>query len=76
MGPRCLHFQFSTHIRGAVSYNAIEQLKDGLVFSSKYEGGVKMFNPPHVIIFANWLPDVKTLSEDRWNIVNIGEGGD
>ena len=71
--PDVCIFNFPRTSEGAV-YNAIEQLKDGLVFSSKYEGGVKMFNPPHVIIFANWLPDVKTLSEDRWNIVNIGEG--
>lgn len=69
--PELCIFNFPRTSEGAVSYNAIEQLKDGLVFSSKYEGGTKIFNSPHVIIFANWLPDVTTLSKDRWNIVNI-----
>ena len=69
--PEICIFNFPRTSEGAVSYNAIEQLKDGLVFSSKYEGGTKIFNPPHVIIFANWLPDVTQLSADRWNIVEI-----
>lgn len=69
--PEICIFNFPRTAEGAVSYNAIEQLKDGLIFSSKYEGGVKMFNPPHVLIFANWLPDQNTLSIDRWNIVQL-----
>ena len=51
-----------------MSYSAIESLKDGLLFSGKYEGGVKLFPPPHVVIFANFLPDMTKLSIDRWDI--------
>jgi len=43
-------------------------LKDGVVFSGKYEGGARLFPPPHVIIFANFLPDFTKLSADRWVI--------
>lgn len=75
--PDICVFDLPRSCEGKVSYNAMEQLKNGLVFSSKYEGGTKMFNPPHVIVFANWVPDTAQLSADRWRIVNInnGEGG-
>lgn len=51
-----------------VSYDAIESIKDGIFYSSKYESGMCMFNPPHVIILANFKPDAEKLSLDRWEI--------
>ena len=54
-----------------VSYEVIEQIKNGLMYSGKYEGGVCCFNSPHVIVFANFGPKTESLSEDRWNIVEI-----
>ena len=74
--PEICLFGLPRTAEGAVSYNALEQLKDGLVFSPKYEGGTRMFNSPHVLVFANWLPDKSKLSEDRWNIINIDNGGE
>lgn len=53
------------------NYTAIEKIKDGMLMSSKYKSKMKMFNPPHVIVFANWPPDTTALSEDRWDIVNL-----
>lgn len=49
-----------------VSYDAIESIKDGIFYSSKYESGMCIFNPPHVIILANFAPDKSKLSSDRW----------
>lgn len=49
-----------------VSYDAIESVKDGIFYSSKYESGMCMFNPPHVIVLANFAPDEEKLSRDRW----------
>ncbi len=54
-----------------ISYEAIEKIKDGLFFSSKYESKTICINSPHVIIFANEKPNVDKLSGDRWNIVKI-----
>jgi len=56
---------------GYVSYSAIEEIKDGLIFSGKYEGGFANIEHPHVIVMANFMPDVSALSADRWNIVEV-----
>lgn len=54
-----------------INYGAIEQIKNGLVFSGKYEGAQVVFNSPHVFVFANQEPDINMMSRDRWNIVHI-----
>jgi len=52
-----------------IDYGAIEQIKNGIVFSN--EGTRLVFNCPHVIVFSNSEPDRETMSADRWNIVRI-----
>lgn len=54
-----------------INYGAIEQIKNGLIFSGKYEGAQVVFNCPHVIVFANQPPNEEQMSGDRWNIVEI-----
>jgi len=54
-----------------VSYGAIEKIKNGYYMCAKYESKPIDRNPPHVIIFANFPPDIEKLSKDRWNIVLI-----
>jgi len=54
-----------------ISYKSIESIKNGMVFSSKYESGQKLFNSPHVICFANVPPEESKLSHDRWVVKNI-----
>jgi hypothetical protein len=51
-----------------INYEVIEQIKNGLVFSGKYNGIQLIFNCPHVIVFANIPPDKSTMSIDRWNV--------
>jgi hypothetical protein len=54
----------------------MENVKDGLFFSTKYESGMVRYNPPHVIVFANVPPDVTKMSADRWVIKEIGPEAD
>lgn len=54
-----------------VSYEAIEVIKDGIFYNSKYESGMCIFNPPVVIVFANCEPDYDTLTKDRWNLIKV-----
>lgn len=56
-----------------ISYAAVECILNGMITNTKYETGIKVFNPPHVCIFSNYYPDEESLSEDRWNIVDIGD---
>lgn len=61
-------FNFARTLEGKVSYTAIEEIKDGIWFSGKYESCNKEHNTPHIVIFANWEPDYKAMSRDRWEI--------
>lgn len=61
-------FLFPRSAEEYVSYDAIESIKDGIFFSSKYESASSVFNPPHVFIFCNFRPDYKKLSADRWKV--------
>lgn len=54
-----------------VSYEGIESIKNGIFFSGKYEGGMVMFDPPHVLCLANYPPQSHKLSADRWYIKEI-----
>lgn len=47
-------------------YQGIEEVKDMLFFSGKYEGGMIDGNNPHIFIFSNEFPDKKKMSSDRW----------
>jgi hypothetical protein len=54
-----------------ISYKSIESIKNGMVYSSKYESKYKLFNCPHIICFANCPPEEGKLSADRWIIKEI-----
>lgn len=54
-----------------ISYQGIEEIKNGLFFNTKYETGMVDYDPPHMIIFANFRPDESKLSQDRWVIKQI-----
>lgn len=57
-----------------VQYSAIESLKNGIIFSPKYDSRTKVkAQGAKVIVFSNWDPDESKLSDDRWDIVRLGE---
>ena len=54
------------------SYYAIQQMKNGMFFSGKYQSGmVATLSAPHIVIFANDLPDRKYFTFDRWWVRTI-----
>lgn len=60
--PRCVDH---------VSWEGIENVKDGLFFSGKYESGMCRFNSPHIVMFGNAEPPYEKLSGDRWVVRRI-----
>lgn len=59
---------FTRDVEEYVSYQAIEAIKNGIFYNTKYESKMITYNSPHVIIFANFFPDITKLSSDRWVI--------
>lgn len=66
-------FDFPRTLEGFVSYSGIEEIKNGHFFSGKYEGCEVLFNPPHLLCFSNFDPDLSKLSKDRWEIIQLGD---
>nr|UOF80021.1 rep protein [Cressdnaviricota sp.] len=52
-------------------YGLVEQFKNGYFLSTKYESTPKRFVVPHVVVFANFAPDLSQMSADRWQIEQI-----
>lgn len=58
-------------ISGQDIYSAMEQIKNGMICQTKYQVETICFDPPHVVIFANQLPEMHRLTTDRWIIMTI-----
>lgn len=69
-GEKIVVFDYARTIQDRVNYEAIESIKNGIYFNSKYMSGMRVYGHPHLICFANFLPDMSKLSEDRWDIMN------
>jgi len=54
-----------------INYSFMESLKNGVVFSNKYESRIKEYGNLHVVVMMNHFPDMKMLSEDRYKIISV-----
>lgn len=71
MTPRIVFMDIPRMDQEFISYGAIEKVKNMFFFSGKYEGGTVDGPRPHLIVFANCVPDKSKMSEDRWKIGRI-----
>lgn len=71
--PNVCVFDYTRSSESYVSYEAIESVKNGFFYSTKYESGQVLFNTPHIIVFSNFAPHLGSLSADRWVIEYIDE---
>lgn len=51
-----------------LQYDFLEEVKNGMVFSPKYESRLKLLQNCHVVVFMNEDPDATKLSTDRYDI--------
>ena len=57
-------------------YRILEDIKDGAATTSKYDIQRILFNTPnYVLVFSNSFPNMRHLSEDRWQILEPTENG-
>lgn len=69
--PKIVIFDLPRTLEDHVNYGAIEAVKNGMIFSGKYESHTKFFDSPHLYIFANFPPEEDKLSKDRWIVRKI-----
>lgn len=69
--PRLVLLDIPRCGQGYMNYGVIEQLKNGLCYSGKYEGGDCVFDAPHVIVMANFEPDYTQFTGDRWRVIDL-----
>lgn len=71
--PTIVVFDLSRSGMEHVNYGVMEDIKNGRIFSPKYESSIKAFDIPHIVVFANVpCPDGK-FSVDRLQQVRISE---
>lgn len=51
-----------------IQYDFLEELKNGYIFSPKYESSIKKLRTPHVVVLMNEHPCMEKLSSDRYSI--------
>lgn len=70
--PDLIFLDLPRSARHPVDYGGIEEVKNGLFFSGKYESGMVMLKKfPLVVVFSNYAPSLAMLSEDRWVVKRI-----
>lgn len=67
-GQRLVVFDIPRSQQETLNYGILESLKDGYVFSSKYNSTMKRFPIPHVYVLSNSLPKMGSLSRERLKI--------
>lgn len=67
-------FDYSRSQQDHINYGVIEDIKNGRIFSGKYQSCTKLYARPKVLVFANFLPDYGKMSADRWNVNTVENG--
>lgn len=68
-------FDYTRESKDHVNYDLLEDLKNGSIWSPKYQSAVKSwkFNAK-VVCFANFPPKYEALSHDRWYVLELKDG--
>jgi len=54
-------------------YQPLEEIKDGFMTSTKYEGKQLRFNTPHLFVMANFKPKLDKLADCRFIVRNLNK---
>lgn len=69
--PKLIILDIPRSCENYISWTGIEEVKNACFFSPKYEGSMIVGNCPHLIVMANFHPNMNKISMDRWDIKNI-----
>lgn len=72
IAPKIVVVDCPRSMRGYLSYTGMEEVKNGLFASQKYESDMHVQNRPHMIVLANFPPEPgREMSADRYHVVEI-----
>lgn len=71
--PKIVVFDIARDAIDHVNFGVMEDIKNGRVFSPKYESAVKSFDVPHLVVFANCPCPHGKFSADRLQTINLSE---
>lgn len=69
--PDIVIYDIPRQSKNYVNYAVMEEIKDEVFCSSKYESLMIQMPAPHVICFANFEPDFGMMSVDRWKVTKL-----
>lgn len=69
--PKIVVFDIARDAMEHVNFGVMECIKNGRIFSPKYESAIKAFDIPHLVVFANAPCPHGKFSEDRLKQVNL-----
>ena len=72
-GPRIVIFDVPRSSSQFLSYTGMEEIKNGIFASTKYESGMCTINSPHMLVLANIPPEFGKMSVNRYDVVQIDE---
>lgn len=77
MFPEIIIFDVPRSMQDYLSYMGVEEIKNGVFASSKYESDMVVMPYPHVLVLANFPPDLnnKFMSKDRFKVLNVDVSG-
>lgn len=71
----CIFFDFPRDIQDRQFYETIENVKNGRMTVGKYNSHNIRFQRPHIVVMANFLPNIHRLSKDKWQCFEILSNG-
>ena len=76
--PEIVVFDVPRSAKEYLSYTGIEEIKNGVFCSTKYECSMVVMPQPMMLIFANFPPNMnnKDMSKDRFRIYNVDKEDD
>jgi hypothetical protein len=75
-GADIVLFQLQRSVEEHVNYQILEQVKDNVFVSSKYQSSSHVGVPLALAVFTNFPLNWEQLSTDRWEIWKIDQNGD
>jgi len=74
LNPNVIILDIPRQGKDYINYGALESIKNGLIYSGKYEGAKVRYYKPHMFILTNFRVDISQWSSDRIRFIDTKNG--